>query len=111
LEKKVNRSSLKFYDKVLANPDLYQLLCANCNALKRLDNDEMRGNRDYGRSIAKVRVISGKKIGCPPGANANAKKTHCKRNHPFDEENTYLIPGGGRRCLKCKKILRKEGGY
>ena len=24
----------------------------------------------------------------------NAEKTHCPKGHPYDEENTYLVPGG-----------------
>jgi len=32
----------------------------------------------------------------------NARKTHCKRGHPFNKENTYLMPNGGRACRKCK---------
>jgi len=30
-----------------------------------------------------------------------ATKTHCVHGHPFDENNTYLRPGGGRRCRIC----------
>lgn len=34
----------------------------------------------------------------------NARKTHCKRGHPFDDANTYLLPSGkGRACLICRK--------
>jgi hypothetical protein len=33
----------------------------------------------------------------------NLRKTHCKRGHPFDFENTYLIPNeGGRSCRICR---------
>lgn len=31
----------------------------------------------------------------------NAKKTHCKRGHPFDDQNTYWIATGGRACKTC----------
>lgn len=31
----------------------------------------------------------------------NAAKTHCKRGHPFDEANTYLLPNGRRACRAC----------
>jgi hypothetical protein len=30
----------------------------------------------------------------------NAEKTHCPKGHPYDEENTRLIPGG-RACKEC----------
>lgn len=31
----------------------------------------------------------------------NARKTHCSKGHPFDEENTLYVPGG-RRCRICR---------
>jgi hypothetical protein len=32
----------------------------------------------------------------------NAVKTHCPEGHPYDEENTYIIPStGGRMCRIC----------
>ena len=37
----------------------------------------------------------------------NAKKTHCKRGHEFNEKNTKLVPGG-RECRECRR-LRKKG--
>lgn len=43
------RTSAKFYKKVLDNPGMYQLLCACCNIIKRLEEGEHVGNRDYGR--------------------------------------------------------------
>jgi len=44
----------------------------------------------------------------------NAKKTHCPQGHPYDEENTYHLPGGGRGCKKCmrehtRKRRRRQG--
>lgn len=35
----------------------------------------------------------------------NASKTHCIRNHPFNEKNTYFYKGW-RRCRPCKKFYR-----
>ena len=34
--------------------------------------------------------------------NLYANKTHCKRGHPFDNENTHYTPNGHRRCLACQ---------
>ena len=34
-------------------------------------------------------------------SDANKRKTHCKRGHPFDTANTYLSKNG-RACRKCK---------
>lgn len=36
--------------------------------------------------------------------NGNVKKTHCKRGHLFDYENTYVKPRtGARGCRKCRR--------
>lgn len=37
------------------------------------------------------------------GTDRNAAKTHCKNGHPFDVENTYVIPAtGNRMCRRCR---------
>ena len=38
----------------------------------------------------------------------NARKTHCKRGHPFDDANTYLAPGQrpGRFARNCRACHR-----
>ena len=44
------------------------------------------------------------------GGHRNKKKTHCSRNHAFDEENTLLVTNKNkpwvkeRRCRKCAVI-------
>lgn len=38
--------------------------------------------------------------------NQNSAKTHCKRGHPFDEENTYYVRGTQRQCRACRSITR-----
>lgn len=32
----------------------------------------------------------------------NVRKTHCPKGHPYDEENTYVTPNGGRQCRACR---------
>ena len=34
----------------------------------------------------------------------NFRKDVCKRGHPFDENNTYRMKGGGRACKACGRI-------
>jgi hypothetical protein len=38
---------------------------------------------------------------------ANAAKTHCPKNHPYDETNTYMN-AGSRRCRTCKRDRQRE---
>lgn len=42
------------------------------------------------------------------GTHHLARKTHCPRNHPYDEVNTYPIPTGGRGCRACRAIHRQR---
>jgi hypothetical protein len=37
----------------------------------------------------------------------NARKTECKRGHPFTPENTYVTTRGERRCRVCKRTDHK----
>ena len=39
----------------------------------------------------------------------NKDKTHCKFGHPFDADNTYVIPAtGGRWCRTCGRRRTRE---
>lgn len=38
----------------------------------------------------------------------NARKTHCKRGHPFTLENTYTRLGGKRQCRQCRRAHQKR---
>lgn len=35
------------------------------------------------------------------GGQNNARKTHCPKGHPYNDENTYREPRGGRKCRIC----------
>lgn len=39
-----------------------------------------------------------------PLPHKNAGKTHCKRGHAFDADNTAILSGGRRECIKCRSI-------
>lgn len=41
----------------------------------------------------------------------NARKTHCKNGHPFDEANTSYCKNGSRRCKTChrQETRRRRG--
>jgi hypothetical protein len=39
-------------------------------------------------------------------AALNAAKTHCKRGHPFDDENTYVVMRNGRPIRSCRICRR-----
>lgn len=44
------------------------------------------------------------------GRDHNARKTACKRGHPFDEANTYRTATGNRQCRACIPIRRRLNG-
>jgi hypothetical protein len=35
----------------------------------------------------------------------NAAKTHCQRGHPYEGDNLYVTPQGGRQCRECWSIV------
>lgn len=37
----------------------------------------------------------------------HARKTHCRRGHPYDEKNTHITPRGSRSCRACWTIDAK----
>ena len=39
----------------------------------------------------------------------NSRKTHCKRDHPFDEANTGVDGRGRRFCRTCKRTAYPRG--
>ena len=41
-------------------------------------------------------------------SGVNARKTHCKHGHPYDERNTYKMPNGGRDCRVCINARSKK---
>lgn len=42
------------------------------------------------------------------GRNRNANKSACKYGHPYDEDNTYYMPNGGRDCKACVSRRGRE---
>lgn len=38
---------------------------------------------------------------------AHARKTECKRRHPFDAENTHIRKDGSRLCRACKNLRQR----
>lgn len=62
-------------------------------------------NIDHLRAVTH-QVNSTENLKSPSGWQLNAAKTHCKRGHPFDEQNTYIYRGN-RWCRRCQKIRAK----
>ena len=56
-----------------------------------------------------LRRGNGNKKATKAAAQKRRMQTECKRNHPYNEENTYKRPDGGRDCRECMR-LRKTGG-
>jgi hypothetical protein len=72
-----NSASPRFYSKVRANPDRYALVCANCNWIKRHEQQECVGKRVYERQQPEVRQQSGGRW----SAEANAKRSVARKAH------------------------------
>lgn len=44
------------------------------------------------------------------GRNVNhqARKTHCPQGHPYEGDNLYVKPSGGRRCRACERARQNN---
>lgn len=77
-------------------------ICARCPVAAEcldyaLEHDIHHGI--WGGLSERERRKVAKALGKPQ--TANARKAHCANNHPYDEENTYVRPDGGRGCRAC----------
>lgn len=43
--------------------------------------------------------------------DSNRKKTHCRRGHPFDEDNTRITPDGSQQCKICSYTSNRAKQY
>lgn len=57
IERAAIRSRDTFYKKVIADSDGYQLLCANCNWIKRAENNEFRWRNEMS-AAARIKTTS-----------------------------------------------------
>lgn len=90
----VRKDTRKYFDYVLAHRDRYQLLCANCNWIKRVEEKEASGPRNRGPKPT-MRLV--------PGRNLSRLSTwRCPNGHEPVEENIYVRPDGRRECRPCK---------
>lgn len=85
--------------EIEASPQRFQLLCANCNWIKRAEQAELGTGR--ARAIPQVRHA--------PRPNAKASQTACVHGHEFTPENTYRSQGH-RRCRRCS-LDRSAANY
>jgi WhiB family transcriptional regulator, redox-sensing transcriptional regulator len=119
------------YDPFFADATDLQLeaigICATCPVRDDCLTFAVRTGQQYGiwggqpeQTIR--RLIARERAGRPhcrraPTGHPQASKTHCKRGHRFDAENTYYAPDGQRRCRTCLReaqptrgVRRLQGG-
>jgi WhiB family redox-sensing transcriptional regulator len=99
-------------------------ICATCSVRDECLTFAVRTGQQYGiwggqpQQIIR-RLIAADRAGRPhsrrvPVGHPQASKTHCKRGHRFDAENTYYTPDGRRRCRTCLReaqpVRASEGG-
>jgi WhiB family redox-sensing transcriptional regulator len=112
------------YDPFFANTADDQLeaiaICATCPVRDDCLTFAVRTGQQYGiwggqpeQTIR--RLIARDRAGRPQGravpeGHPQASKTHCKRGHRFNAENTYYAPDGQRRCRTCLREARPARG-
>ncbi len=81
-----------------ANHDCTDDRLENLVCLDRFSHHSYHGTTERGlAAIAEARRV---RLGNP--------RTHCRKGHPFDTENTYISPNGTRACRTCKKAARPK---
>lgn len=94
---------LVFESEVAAIADEMTLdhLCMNKRCVNPAHLEAVTRSENVRRQIA-----AGLSVVCSPH---NAAKTHCKRGHKFDNQNTYVDPGtGARKCRTCSRATARE---
>jgi WhiB family redox-sensing transcriptional regulator len=99
-------------------------ICATCLVRDDCLTLAVRTGQQYGiwggqpQQIVR-RLIAADRAGRPhhgqaPANHPQASKTHCKRGHPFNADNTYYSPDGRRHCRTCLReaqpVRASEGG-
>lgn len=74
--------------------------CCHCNGIR---DDNRLQNLRWDTHTANVRDSIDHRTHRSIGLY-NGDKTHCKRDHLFDETNTVVRSGGGRACRECRRI-------
>lgn len=82
------------------------LICRACKNMR----SKTYYDEDPEQSRAAGRARMRKHLG-PVKGNANARKDCCPQGHPYDEENTYIAPNGGRQCKICRKVRVVESWW
>lgn len=69
------------------------------------DTPVLRRLRELGicRDASAAAKLKGYRGGRGFGSRSNAWKTHCKRGHAFDAENTQVSARGYRNCRACRR--------
>lgn len=65
--------------RVRANPTLFQVLCANCNSIKRVDEGEHTGSRQYVRIIRNERIVGPRRIPAKAQSYSKARTEAAKQ--------------------------------
>lgn len=114
---RTNGHALTLLRLVLENPSAYQLLCANCNAIKRIEGKEHKGRRVYERTVLTTRTLKGHAhLGAARAAAADERLAELvaliAERRPV-ETSLVRLPQGSwsrfcRRCLGCGRSDRRH---
>lgn len=83
------RHGKKWAEYVLAHRDEFALLCANCNWIKRAENEEYIGIRDYGRVPPDERVVRPSRRWTPEQRAAQSEKSKAMFKDPAFREKFF----------------------
>lgn len=86
--------------KNCCNPDHLEAVTAK-------ENVHRAWERGDAKPLPREIALKNGRIGNAAAAQEKRDRTHCKRGHLFNEENT-IKRNGGRHCKQCQKIRNKK---
>jgi hypothetical protein len=91
-------TSKLFYEQVLAHRDEFQILCANCNAIKRIENGEhgIPGRRRQQEPMSESEYIPG------PGRPNNLQQW-------YDTASKEDVAAVNKKATECRELARTVG--
>lgn len=85
--------------------------CCNPDHLEAVtpqENTRRAWERGEAKTHAKDVQIRAGRIANAAAVARKLAMTHCKKGHPYSDENTYIIKTGGRDCKICRKARGRK---
>lgn len=123
VDRATGRSQGYVAKRVRANPSRFQVLCANCNSIKRVEEGEHTGPRKYESIVVTERVVRPRRTPAKAQAYSVRRTVAAKKRQDdlidlvekrrVDQKSPTRLPNGSwsrwyEKCLGCQETSRKH---